>query len=182
MAVSLVFRAGPTSIDDLRGKVKEGITKLKGLDIGNELSVGILAQLVGSRMTVAEIVERIYGIGNSEEGFQSCYGRVRRELRRLESKGLVSRKLFGNNRPYRLTQLAITNLARIGGEEQQQSVLPRTDMAAFLVTLALAMPTASHTLGLLELAESTTIGLFGCFCFFLGISVYGSVRAIRRVF
>ena len=176
-----MFRADSDNINDLKRNVVNGISKLRGLDISDELTIAILAQLVEGKKSAAEIVERTYGIGNSEEGFQSCYGRVRREIRRLESKGLVSRALFGKEKPYRLTQLAIINLAKIGGEEQQLPIIPKTDLAAYLVTLALSVPTASHALGLFELTESWTIGLFGCFCFFLGISVYGSVHMIRRV-
>jgi hypothetical protein len=71
--------------------VKEGITKVKG----PELAVEIPAQLAEGRKTAAKIVEGVYGLQNPDEGFISAYGRVWREIRRLQSKGLVSTGILG---------------------------------------------------------------------------------------
>ena len=60
-----MFRAGSENIEKLKDKVKDGITRLKGLEIGDELAVEILSQLVEGKKTVAEIVETIYGLRNS---------------------------------------------------------------------------------------------------------------------
>jgi len=173
---------GHDNIDRLQDEVRKGVSKLKGLDIGDELLVGILGQLVEGRKTITELVEQVYGIHPSEEGFKSSHTRITRGIRRLESEGMVSRKLLGRDRPYKLTQLAVANLARIGGGEQQQSLVPRTDLAAYLLTVILAVPIASHAIGWLNLAEPTTIGLFGSFCFFLGISFVEVLKTVRRVF
>ncbi len=177
-----MFRAGPKSIDDLKGKVKEGITKLKGLEIGDELGVEIMAQLVEGKKTPAEIVERVYGLQNPDEGFISSYGRVWREIRRLEAKGLVSRKLFGKDKPYRLTQLAIVNLARIGGEEQQRSIIPSIDLVPYLGTLGAAIASALQAQGLLHLSQQGTLVLLVSLCLFVGISFTRVLEAIRRVY
>ena len=182
MQTILVFRVGQDNIDQLHGKVKEGVSKLRGLEIGDELLVEILGQLVEGRKTITELVEGVYGIHPSEEGFKSSHTRITRGIKRLESKGLASRKLLGRDRPYKLTQLAITNLARIGGEEQQQSVVPKIDVAAYLIAVVLAVPMASHAFGWLIIAETPTIVIFGCFCFLLGISFVEVVRTVRRVF
>jgi hypothetical protein len=120
-----VFRAGNDNIENLKGRVKDGMTKLKGLEIGDELAVEVLAQLVDGKKTVAEIVETVYGLRNSDQGYLPIYARVWRQVRQLESRGLVSTRVFGRDKPYRLTQLAIINLAKIGGEEQQVPVIPR---------------------------------------------------------
>ena len=170
------------NVEKLRHRVKEGVSKLRGLDVGDQLSVEILAQLVDGRMTVSEVVERIYGLTISEGGYHSCYNRVAREIRRLESKGLVSRQLFGRDKPYRLTRLAIENLARIGGEEQQQSMVTRTDLASYLATLALSIPHVMRTAGWAEMAEFQTIALLVCFCFSLGFSSSRLLQTLRRVF
>jgi hypothetical protein len=177
-----VFRAGSDSIEDLNHKVREGISRLKGLEVGNELGVEILAQLIEGKKTVSEIVERIYGVTSSDEGFASSYGRVWREIRRLESRGLVSRKFFGNEKPYRLTDLAVTNLARIGGEEKQIRVIPRVDMVSYLVTITISVVVALHSKDLLVLPEIGTLGLFVLFGFSAGISFTRGIQSIRRVF
>ena len=177
-----MFRASSESVDDLYRRVQKGVSRLKGLEIEDVVSVEILVQLLECKMTVSEIVERIYGVTSSDEGFKSSYGKVWRQIRQLESKGLVSRKVFGRDKPYRLTDLAVTNLARIGGEEKQLSLIPKTDLSAYLATVALAVLVALQAVGWLQLGEITTIVLFPSFCFILGISFYGALRMIRRVF
>jgi hypothetical protein len=177
-----VFRAGSDDIDDLKQRVIDGVSKLKGLDIGDELAIEILGQLIHGKKTLTEICEGIYGLGRSEEGFQSCYTKVRREIRRLESRGLVSRKLFGNNKPFRLTQHAIINLARIGGEEQQLPIIPKIDAIAYLATFGLSLLIITLAMGFYQLSEMGTLGLFGGFCLLLGISICEILRALRRVF
>jgi hypothetical protein len=94
-----VFRAEPEGIDELQHRVRAGISNLKGLDIGDELGVEILSQLVKGRRTSSEITTFVYGQKRGDDGFESSYSRVRREIRKLESKGLISRNLFGRDRP-----------------------------------------------------------------------------------
>jgi hypothetical protein len=180
-----VFRADSDQqekIESLQLRVKEGVSKLRGLDIGDQLAVEILSQLVDGRKNASEIVELIYGLKRDDEGFNSSYNRVSREIRRLESKGLVSRALFGKEKPYRLTELAVSNLARIGGEGKQVSMVPWYDIAIYLTTLVVTVPTVLHAWDWFQLPEIGTIGLFGFLCFFLGISVCELVRTLRRVF
>lgn len=183
-----MLRAGPDNIENieniekLQQKVRDGVSRLKGLDIGDELAVEIMAQLVEGRRTVSEMVERTYGLRVSDEGFSSSYNRVSREIRRLESKGLVSRKLLGRDKPYRLTQLAIANLARIGGGEQQLSLVTKTDIATYLVTVSLSVPHFLRIMEWIELAELQTIALLIVFCFCLGFSCSRLLQTLRRVF
>ena len=177
-----MFRAGSDDIDDMKQRVIEGVSKLKGLDIGDELAIEILSQLIQGRKTLTEITEGIYGLARSDEGFKSSYGRVDREIRKLESKGLVSRKLFGNNKPYRLTQFAIINLAKIGGEEQQLAIVQRIDLVPYLATLVIAIVAFSEARGWLFLPEIGTLGLFVSLGFAAGLSFGRILQTIRRVF
>lgn len=180
-----MFRADSDSIDNidkLKTKAKEGVSKLRGLDMGDVLSIEILSQLVDGRKSTAEIVEEVYGLRKGDEGFKSCYSRVSRAIKKLESRGLISRQLFGRDKPYRLTQLAIINLARIGGEEQQMMLVPRTDMAAYAGALALALPLAMRALGMLTISGEVEVWLFPCFCFLLGVCFVEVLRTFRRVF
>ncbi len=177
-----VFRADSDNIDDLKRRVRNGVSKLRGLEVGDELGVEVLAQLVDGKMTASEIVERVYGITSSDEGFNSAYGKVRREIRKLESKGLVSRKLFGNEKPYGLTDLAVINLARIGREGKQVPVIPRKDIALYVVTGALSIPVILSNTGHIQLAELSTIGLLVFFCILFGISLCRFLETLRRVF
>ena len=101
-----MFRADSENIEEFRRRVKNGVSNLKGLEIADELSVEIISQLVEAKKTSSEMTTLIYGLRRGDEGFESSYGKIRREIRILESKGLVSRKLFGRDKPYKITELA----------------------------------------------------------------------------
>ena len=177
-----MFRARSENIDDLNKRVKEGISNLRGLEIGDELGVEILSQLVEGRKSTSEIVELVYGLKHNDDGYKSSHARIGREIRKLESKGLVSRSLFGKEKPYRLTELAVINLARIGGKERQLAVIPRIDIAVYSLTAGLSLLEGSQAAGLLQLSETQTIALLVVLSFFLGISTVELLRTLRRVF
>ncbi len=177
-----VFWADSDNIDDLKRRVRSGVSKLRGLEVGDDLGLEVLAQLVDGKKTASEIVEQVYGIISTDEGFASSYGKVRREIRKLESKGLVSRRLFGNEKPYSLTDLAIINLARIGGEGKQIPVLPRKDIALYALTGVIAIPVVLSNIDYIQLTELGTIGLLIFFCVLFGISLCRFFEALRRVF
>ena len=94
---------------------------------------------------------------------------------------LVSRRLLGRDKPYKLTQLAITNLARIGGEEQQLSLVPWFDLVLYLSTLATTVAVGLQSAGWLTLPETPTIGLSALLCTLLGATICELVRTVRRV-
>ena len=169
-------------IEDLQDRVRSGISRLRGLEIGDEMAIEILANLIEGRKTVAEVVERIYGLGSHDEGYFSAYSRTRREIRRLESKGLVSRRVFGRDKPYRLTDLATINLARIGGEGRQMSVLSSKDLSIYLSTVGFSLPLALIAMQRVQFSEPVVVGIFGIFCFLFGVSLTLMVQSIRRVF
>ena len=169
-------------MEDLDRRVKDGVFRLRGLGIGDELAVEILSHLVEGKMTVAEITDRVYGLTSNDEGFNSSYSRVRRGIRRLESKGLVSKSLFGGNKPFRLTEFAVINLARIGGQKKQLAIIPRIDLAVYLATGGLAVPVTLSAMAWIDVPELGAIGMFGCFCFLLGISFCRIVQSVWRVF
>ena len=177
-----VFRAESENIRYLQHRVRNGIAKLRGLEIGDDLGIEILSHLIDGGRSVCEIVELAYGLGNNDQGYKSAHARVSREIRKLESRGLVSRRILGKEKPYRLTELAVINLAKIGGEERQLPVVPRLDMAAYSATLALSLFEGVEAMGWLSLSRSGTIGLLVILSFMLGISFVEVLRTIRRVF
>ena len=179
-----MFRAdseGAKQVDQLQRRVRDGVSKLKGLDIGDELSVEILGQLVQGRKTATEITESIYGLSRSDKGWKSSYSKVTRQIRRLESKGLVSRRLFGKDRPFRLTQHAVINLAKIGGGEQQLPILPRIDIPFYLAMIVTGILVGLSVFDLLKIPELTSSSLLGFFCVFFGISITRFAQTLRRV-
>lgn len=174
-------RAG-RGVEGLESDVRKGVSRIRGLELGDEVAVEVLTQLVEGRKTMSEIVEGVYGLTRSDEGFSSSFTKVRRATKRLESSGLVSTGLFGRDKPYRLTDLAMINLARIGGGRGQVRILPRIDILTYAATAALSLPVAFLGLGWVELLDSGVIVVFGCFFYLLGASTVRVVQAFRKVF
>jgi len=173
---------GPVDSDVFRAVVREGVSKLQGLDVGDEFQVLVLSELVDGSRTISELVESIYGVNRSEEGFGSAYTRVRRTIKRLESRGLVSTRMFGKEKPYRLTGLAVMNLARIGGKIPQVGIISKNDLVIYIATILLAFPVVGLGLGWLSLRDPFVILLFACFFYLLGISTSKVIRTIMRVY
>jgi hypothetical protein len=162
-------------------RVRRGVSRLRGLDIADELEVEIVSELIEYRLTAGEIVHRVYGVGRYEEGFNSCYTRTRRALKRLESKGLVSTSFIGKEKPYRLTDLAAVNLARIGGGREQRGVMSRSDLVFYLATLFLGVPILWIGAGWWQPENLLIAGMYACFFYLLGVSTSRVTRTVRRV-
>jgi hypothetical protein len=181
LRLHLSLSMNPEGPDRLGQRVRKGVSRLRGTDVGDDLQVEILSQLVEGRKTMAELVERIYGLQRDDQGFSSSYTKVRRATKRLESKGLLATKLFGKEKPYRLTDLAIINLARIGGEKEQIALVSRSDLALYIATAALAVPIASLGSSWLQVSDPGVAAFFACFFYLLGASTSRIAQTLRKV-
>ncbi len=106
-------------------------------EMSNIRQVQIVRELLGGRRTVTELVESLYGLSQDDPGFSTHYSQVQKELRELGSKGFVSRRPFGRNKPYRLTQLAVAKLTMIDGVRRGYAsrVVPGIDLVLYVVVL-----------------------------------------------
>jgi len=148
----------------------------------NLLQIEIVEELLSGRRTIAELVEAIYSLRRGEAGYGTQYSRVRREILRMESEGLVvSKGLFGRQRPYALTQLAVAKLTSIQGVETGLclSVFPRIDLAVYGVVLALGA--AAVVLAGKETAPVLSMLATLLFVFTAGIAVTRFIQTLRRV-
>jgi len=163
--------------DDLVHSIKE----FRGLKLGM-LEVEVLARLVDGRRTSNELVLEIYGTGRDRSGFIADYNRVRRALKNLERRGLVSAPILSKEKPYRLTQHGIASLTRIGGTKwPSPMIIPLKDRALYLCSIALAIGTVAISRG-----EILSNPLDSYLASLLLVSVGGSVvrllETVRRVF
>ena len=181
----MAFRAFSLSqgdgFEELTSRIEKGVGSLRGVEVGDQLEVEIILKLLRGRKTVSELVDQIYGLERSDEGFGSSYTRVRRTIKKLESKGLVSTRIFGKEKPYRLTRYAIANMANIGGEEEQVSIMPKEDILVYIITLGLSVPIANLAFGWLELSDPVIALVYACFFYFLGASSSRLIQTFRRV-
>lgn len=105
-------------------------------ELESPLQIQIIACLLEGRRTATELTHQIYGSGDRGE-MKTDYARVRRELKRLESRGFVAgASLFSRERPYRLTRHGTSSLFGLAGLVDC-ALLPRKDLLLHLATALL---------------------------------------------
>jgi len=143
------------ALADLQSQMSGTLKTLIEGELKDITQVSIVRELLDGRRTSSELVEAVYGVRRGDLGFDSCYTRVRRAVADLESRGFVSRRLFGRDKPYYLTQLAIVRLTRMAkvAPRGRYALLPRVDIGVYLSAVALAGVCAMASSGFLSLPE-----------------------------
>ena len=91
---------------DDSGEVLDSV--IKSLDHLEERELSytrLLILLLGRNRSIGDLVTIIYGMKSDQPGYRKLYMRVSRRLKSLQSKGFVSKALFGKEKPYRITRL-----------------------------------------------------------------------------
>jgi len=169
------------SISQLRLRLNRSMTELAKSQL-SMLQVSIVQELLSGRRTVAELVEAIYTVRQGDAGYGTLYSRVRREIRQMESEGLVARRLFGRDKPYTLTQLAVARLTMIEGvkPDSTRRVITRTDLIVYITVLALGVTLGEMTMT--KIANPMVFLLLAfVFVFTGGISFCRFLQILRRV-
>jgi hypothetical protein len=162
--------------DDLISSIKE----FRELNLGM-LEVEVLARLVDGRRTNNELVLEIYGTGKDRSDFTADYNRVRRALKNLERKGLVSTPLLSKEKPYRLTQHGIASLTRIGGTKwPKPRIIPVKDRVLYASSIIFAVATVAVSRGEVLSHPFDSI-LASVFLVTVGGSLVRMLETIRRV-
>lgn len=143
------------ALADLQSQMSGTLKILIEGELKDLTQVCIVRELLDGRRTSSELVDAVYGIRRGDLGFDSCYTRVRRAVVDLESRGFVSRKLFGRDKPYHLTQLVIVRLTRMAkiAPRGRYALLSRTDIAVYVAAVALAGACTMSSSGVLSLPE-----------------------------
>jgi hypothetical protein len=124
------------ALSRLRSRLRQEMDRLARSEL-NMLQAAIVEELLSGQRTVAELVATVYSVDTNQDGYITYYSRIRREIRLMESKGLVvSRKAFGRDKPYSLTQLAIARLTRMEGVRPASwKAVPRKDLVLYAAVL-----------------------------------------------
>jgi hypothetical protein len=166
--------------DDLREETStrlwESIKILRDLGLASEPESEVLRCLIDGPRNITELVDIIYGATRNTPGFGADYMKISRVIRRLENKGLVSTRILGRDKPYKLTPYALEKLYFLGRPgESAQGLVGFVDLLAYLITLG------SGT-AMIFLQQSPWLGVvFGAFLYSLGISTCRIVRMLRRL-
>lgn len=177
---------GDIDLEDVKRGIRERVSKavqdLEHLDLSDVLQAQVIAHLLVGRRTVAELVEEIYGQRKGNEGFMTSYSRVRRCVRQLESMGYVGTRIFGRDKPYRLTKYAVGRLADFDVPAGSATLIPGRDLALHGLTAVLAAVAIYFFLG--EVPETGSLALsifYGTFFVLVGASSTRLLETISRV-
>jgi hypothetical protein len=178
-------RPNGSEADEVAIRLADGlihsIKEFRELKLGM-LEVEVLARLVDGRRTSNELVLEIYGTGKDRSDFAADYNRVRRAVKNLERKGLVSTPFFSKEKPYRLTQHGIAQLTRIGGTQwPNPRIIPVKDRVLYACSIMLAFAIIMISRGGV-LRNPLDSYLTGVFLISIGGSLVRMLETVRRVF
>ncbi len=143
------------------------MNELKNLDL-SLLQAEVLAHLVEGKKTVTELCQMIYGVEPFDPSFEMYYARVRRAARNLKHRGLISTPLLGKEKPYRLTNHGILQMASLGiALEKRQKLIGLDEVLVFLSVAALGLssilvpsrPDAENVVALLRAFLALSVGV-----------------------
>jgi len=171
------------NLAEVESKIARSMKTLMEGELKDIAQAGIVRELLSGSRTSSELVESLYGLKRGDEGFQSYYTKIRREIADLESRGFVSRRLFGRERPYRLTQLAVVKLTRMADLAPTWStrLITRIDLIAYLAALSLAGTCALVSTHGIDLPASRWFALLLTSTFLTGIAFTRFVQMLKKV-
>ncbi len=178
---------GDDAFHELRDRINGSLSELVRAQFTDLLQVEILLELLNGRRTVSELVAAIYGVCDGDPGFKTSYSRVSRSAAELRSKGFLSRRLLGKEKPYHITQLAVARMSSFEGVKatSRGDVMPRGDLTLYVSSLALGLVSVVAGRGILsgtlEEIELLYLVIFSLFLLATGAALTRLYDAIKRV-
>jgi len=184
--MSEVGEGDPDDLTEIRKVAKERVLRaigdLRQLDVQDLTQARIIGSLLAGQRTVSELVEEIYGYKRGDEGYMGAYSKTRRAVMVLSSHGYVSTRLFGKDKPYRLTRYAVSNLADIRVNGDRPRIMPRIDMVIHSITIFLGVVAFLFALDTISLGSSLPFAVFyAVFFLFLGGSIIRLLESVAKV-
>ena len=106
----------------------------------------MLSCLVGRERTASELTEETYGVTRHSPSYHTYYMKVSRTVKTLQRRGYIATRIFGRDKPYRLTPYAaariMDSVAQAGKTEKTgktEEVLPSRDILAYVSATCLAL-------------------------------------------
>jgi hypothetical protein len=163
----------------LRSAVLNDLSYMKALGVSTVLEAEIIIRLLDGRKTAGELVESIFGRGSDDPDFHQYYMKVCRCLKGLESKGYVSRQLFGSRKPFRLTRHAMDVLSKLDPGSAKGLVGP-LDLVLYVATFLIAVCTIIAESGATSLPRSQFMVLYTVFAVLAGMSILKFLETVRK--
>ena len=139
---------------------------LDTVEVDGSLQARVLEELVSGSKNVSELAHILYGVERGDRGFSSCYMRVRRATKRLESRGYVAASLLGRDKQYPLTRLGSQAIAGVFSE---RPVVEMRSVRVLIIALTLAFGLLNYLSG--SLSPSWRVQISSVFLVLLGMSI-----------
>jgi hypothetical protein len=158
------------------------VRRLRPLEL-SMLETEVLDHLLRGRRTGVELVDHIYGLHRGDPDFNASHLKIRRSLRNLEDRGIVSTNLFGREKPYHITRHGISVLASIAPETEPPRIIRVQEISIVGATTICGVVMLIYSRGVLGKPELVPV-LFAFALFFtlFGMSIMILGRLARRVF
>jgi len=168
-------------LSELRSRLTKDMDLLAKSQL-NLVQASIAQELLSGRRTVAELTEAIHTTRPGDPDYTTQYSKIRREIREMESRGLVvSQGLFGRDKPYRLTQLAVSRLTEIQAIRTTETrAIPRIDTALYLSVMILGLLLVGIVL-YMETGPMPFLALAFTFAFGGGAAFCRFIETLRRI-
>jgi len=159
-----------------KDEVRAAIRRFQTIEVGSILEARIVAELARGSRSVAELACQIFETDSEKAEYTAYYDRVRRALRILEGRGYVSRRLFGKDKPYRLTSLGLARLLRLNGQRPVTKWLDCVLFSCFATLTAVVLALAWSRTG-----GSLFLGAYSAFLVLVGASLTRLARMVQEV-
>ena len=110
---------------------------LKRMQISTLLETEILSSLVGKERMVSELTEEIYGVTRQSPSYHTYYMKVSRAVRALQRNGYVTTKVWGRDKPFKLTAFAASKIMDVDGKVQR--VVPLCDALVYVAAVGFGL-------------------------------------------
>lgn len=163
----------------LLSQVLANARDMKRMRITSVVDIEILTCLVEGRRTVGELAEQIYGARRTDPGYHTYYMKVRRAVKDLQRRGYVATRLFGKEKPYKLTPFVVARM--MGADGRSVGVVPLLDGLIYVLTICLGLANVAFAGFSPFLSRPYMIMVYTVFVFLTGYSLSRLTIAFRKV-
>ncbi len=170
---------GSSRIRRYLDRVAKNARDLDRMRISSALEAEILSALIQGRRTVSELTEQMFGVTRGDPNYHTYYMKVRRATKGLQRRGYVATRLFGRDKPYKLTPFAFEKMTDV--KEGTPRVLPARDAFAFVATVAFGLANMALANSSPWLSTPLTLVVYTVFVFLAGYCLSRLAAVFRRV-
>ena len=167
-------------LSSFREEILRTSRSVRDASLRGSLEAEVVSSLIDGEKTVTELVEMIFPVRSDDPDFNTHYMRVWRATQDLASNGYVVKRLFGRERPYRLTRYGVERLFS-GSGTGRPGLVAWIDISLYMATILFA-----SLLLVIHIMASATGNMIlsvinPAFFFLLGVSSLRMIQTFVKV-